>query len=189
MPTDPTTAGAMLVNSRSGSGLMIRPGTRASRLAIRPYWAGRSTTSSWKEAFGAARIQPSSWVGSSLVIRPSLVAVTSGWVRRSGRTPATYAVDGTCSGAPPASSSSARCGVLDTTASRSPGRSPGLITLGDQTIFHPDPVWRRLKDPLYSQGAPSWPRSTEARNAALAVFPCWLIGPMATKKAAASSRR
>src|SRR6516165_4603686 len=53
VPTDPTTAGAMLLNSRSCSGLMIRPGTRASRLAIRPYWAGRSTTSSWKEDLGA----------------------------------------------------------------------------------------------------------------------------------------
>jgi hypothetical protein len=35
VPTDPTTAGAMLVNSRSFAGLTIRPGTRASRAFIR----------------------------------------------------------------------------------------------------------------------------------------------------------
>jgi hypothetical protein len=60
VPTDPTTAGAMLVNSRRFSDLMTRPGTRASRLAIRLYWDGRSTTSSWKEDLGAARMKPSS---------------------------------------------------------------------------------------------------------------------------------
>ena len=104
VPTDPTMAGAMLVNSGSRSRLTIRPGTRASRPAIRLYWPGRSTTSSWKDAFGAARIQPSSWLGSSLVIRPSLAAVTAGRVRRPGRTPATYVADRGCSGAPAASS-------------------------------------------------------------------------------------
>ena len=108
--------------------------------------------------------------------RPSAVAVA--FFSRPGFTPTMYAVDRTWSGLPPASRIGIRRWVVEISARRSPGRRPGLITLGAQTTFQDEPTRRSVKLPVYIHGAPSWPRSTDAVKRAVAVRPACLTGPM-----------
>src|SRR6266702_6361794 len=177
--TDPTTAGAVLLNRRTRCFLTIRgPGTFLSWRATLWYSAGRYVTSSRKRLPCAARIQPSTSDVSIPVTWLSPAAVACGSLSRYGFTPTTSAVDQTWSGWPAASRTDCRWWVVEITASRRPGPRPGLITLGLQTIFQPGPSRRSQRVPRYIHGAPSWPRSTDAVKWAVAMPRDWLIVPM-----------
>src|SRR6185437_13587559 len=84
-------------------------------------------------------------------------------------------------------STAARAGNAVTTASRSPGPSRGLITLGAQTTFQ-SPFTRRIpKWPSYVHTRPCWARSTVAVNETSAVSPCWTTDFRARNSWVASS--